>query len=99
MSKATEVIAVVTQVDGIIDEMKVFIDNETAEKYFADTITEYANDWGVNQEEMGMSDDIYSISQTDVDIALEEGYWQMGDTMFTLVHSSNNLNVCACGTK
>ncbi|RLF04180.1 MAG: hypothetical protein DRJ64_07315 [Thermoprotei archaeon] len=99
MSTATEVIAVVTQVDRIIDEMVVFTDNEKAEKHFADAITTYANDWGVNQEEMGMSDDIYSISQTEVNIAIENGYWQMGDTMFTLVHSSNTLNVCACGTK
>ena len=96
---ATEVIAVVTQVDGIIDEMVVFTDNEKAEKHFEKTIVDYANDWGVNQEEIGMSDDIYSISQTEVNIALEEGYWQMGDTMFTIVHSSNNLNLCSCHTK
>ena len=79
MSKK-EVIAVITQVDGIIDEMFVFTDNNTAEKHFADTITNYAN-------------------ETEIEIAIEDGYWQKGDTMFSIVHSTNQINVCACATK
>jgi hypothetical protein len=98
MSKS-EIIAVVTQVDGIIDEMFVFTDNDTAEKHFADTITNYANEWGDNQEEFGMSDDIYSISQTEVEIAIEDGCWEKDDTMFSIVHATNQINVCACGNK
>ena len=87
-----EVIAVITQVDGQIDDMKVFTDNDTAEKYFSDAIVDYANVWGESQESLGLSDDIYSISEYEVNVALEDGYWIKGDTEFSIVHSSNNLD-------
>ena len=99
MSKATEVIAVITQVNNIIDELMVFTDNDKAEKYFAKVITEVADMWSESQEELGTSDDIYSISQTEIDIAIEDGVWERGDTNVSLVHSLNTINVCACGIK
>ena len=99
MSNSVEVIAVITQVNSIIDEMMVFTDNDKAEKYFANVITEQADMWSESQEEFCTSDDIYSISQTEIDIAIEDGIWQKGDTDVSLVHSLNTINVCGCGTK
>ena len=77
----TDVVAVVTQVDSIIDEVVVFTDEERAKHYFVDTITDYANDWGSNQEE--------------VDIALENERWEMGNVIFSIEYFSflNNMDV------
>jgi len=93
MSTATEVIAVVTQVDGIIDDMKVFTDNDTAENVFIGIINEYRTSWA---ESFGTNTENIELSKEEVNIILEEGYYNMGDTLFSIVHSSNNIRTCSC---
>ena len=93
MSIENEVIAVITQVDGIISDMKVFTDNSTAEKLYIDTINDYRKNWA---DSFGIVTNTSSLNDFEVGVACEDGYFLMGDTMFSIVHSSNNINVCAC---
>jgi len=96
MSNQVEVIAVVTQVDGIIDDMKVFTDNDVAEKVFIDIINEYRTNWA---ESFGTNTENVELSDGEINMILEDGYHNMGDTMFSIVHSSNNITTCDCNWK
>ena len=94
MSKQAEVITVIIEQNTIIEDVKVFLNNKDAEEFYISNINEVQVNWGES-----FNSDAGELSAEQIEYALEEGTWDWQDTNWSIVHSSNTINVCGCPTK